>query len=78
MANPARFKDVKASKASSNKPNTWPTILTPPAPADIHTLPDVVGDDQLAVVSAEQQRDGLPRRYGSGRMLPSFRESSIS
>ncbi|NWC59357.1 hypothetical protein [Pseudomonas veronii] len=60
MANPARFKDVKASKASSNKPNTWPTILTPPAPADIHTLPDVVGDDQLAVVSAEQQRDGLP------------------
>jgi hypothetical protein len=60
MANPTRFKDTKGFKASANKPNTWPTTLTPPAPAEIDTLPNVVGDDQVNVVSAEQQREGLP------------------
>lgn len=58
MADPNRFKGAKARQ--SNKPNTWPTVLTPPAPADIKTLPDVAGDDQLNLVSAEQQRVGLP------------------
>ncbi len=60
MANPKRFTDAKALKAAVNKPNTWPTALTPPAPADIDTLPDVVGDDQINVVTAEYQRNGLP------------------
>ncbi|WPN99686.1 hypothetical protein [Pseudomonas sp. MUP55] len=60
MANPKRFKNAKGLQTSVNKPNTWPTALTPPAPADIHTLPDVAGDDQRNVVSAEQQREGIP------------------
>ena len=60
MANPKRFKNAKGLETRANKPSTWPTSLTPPEPAVIQTLPNVDGDDQLNVVSAEHQLNGLP------------------
>ncbi|AZE77264.1 hypothetical protein [Pseudomonas synxantha] len=60
MANPKRFTNTKGLEPRANKPNTWPTSLTPPLPAIIHTLPNVDGDDQLNVVSAEHQLNGQP------------------
>ena len=60
MANPKRSTGAKGHKAAANKPNTWPTIKSPPAPAQLHTLPDEPGDDQHNVVSLEQQINGLP------------------
>ena len=60
MATPKRFAVSKNIVAQAQQPNTVPTIDSPPAPPDIHTLPDVDGDDQHNVVSAEQQLNGLP------------------
>lgn len=60
MANPKRFTASKKAVALAQRPNTVPTGAPPPAPPDIHTLPDVAGDDQHNVVSAEQQLNGLP------------------